>query len=145
VRLGVGLGEITTAIDPKNSILCDGPAFWRAKEALDSLYEDNYYQTLTTRVVLKTEPLALVQELANQSCLLGDQMVSGWKNKQRELATYQVLHYGYEKVPQVQLAKELHITPQQIFTTLKAMGLSAYLEAKDRSQTLLLKEIEAHS
>ena len=141
--MGVGLGEITTAIDPESSIPCDGPAFRRAKEALDSLHQDNYYQTLATRVGLKTEPLALVQELVNQSCLLGDQMVSGWKNKQIELATYQVMQYGYEKVPQVQLAKELDITPQQIFTTLKAMGLSAYLEAKDRSQTLLLKEIDA--
>jgi hypothetical protein len=143
VRLGLGFGEITTAIDRKSSILCDGPAFWNAKEALDSLYEENYYQTLTAKIVFPEKQGELVQELVNQSFLLGDQMVVGWKKRQLELATFQLLHHGYEKVAQVQLASELGMSPQQIFTTSKAMGLSAYLDTKSKAQTLLLREIEA--
>jgi DNA-binding CsgD family transcriptional regulator len=144
LRLGIGFGKITTEIDPKSSILCDGPAFWNAKEALDSLYEENYYQTLSTRFEATQGKLEIVKELVNQSCLLGDQLVVGWKKRQLELATYQILNHGYEKVPQIQLAQELGLSPQQVFTTLKAMGLYAYLDSKNRAQTLLLREIEAN-
>jgi hypothetical protein len=144
LRLGLGFGEITTEIERKSSILCDGPAFWNAKEALDDLYEENYYQTLSTRLVSTQSTLELVKELVNQSCLLGDQLVSGWKKRQLELATYQILNHGYEKVPQIQLAQKLGISPQQVFTTLKAMGLYAYLDSKKSTQTLLLREIEAN-
>ncbi|AEV28720.1 hypothetical protein SpiGrapes_0894 [Sphaerochaeta pleomorpha str. Grapes] len=143
VRLGLGLGEITTAIDPKSSILCDGPAFWNAREALDSLYDENYYQTLTAKIIFPAKRGDLTQELVNQSFLLGDQLVHGWKKRQLELATFQILQHGFEKVPQVQLASEMKISPQQMFTMIKAMGLIAYLDAKSRTQTLLLREIEA--
>jgi hypothetical protein len=144
LRLGLGFGEITTEIERKSSILCDGPAFWNAKEALDGLYEENYYQTLSTRFEATQGKLAIVKELVNQSCLLGDQLVSGWKKRQLELATYQILNHGYEKVPQIQLAQKLGISPQQVFTTLKAMGFYAYLDSKKSAQTLLLREIEAN-
>lgn len=41
-RIGIGLGEISTKIDPKISIGADGQAFWRAREAIEYVHSNNF-------------------------------------------------------------------------------------------------------
>src|SRR5690554_4679195 len=54
LRWGIGVGELTTPIKIKKvSIGTDGPAYWHAREAIESVHEDNDYGLLNEK--LKTE------------------------------------------------------------------------------------------
>lgn len=41
LRFGIGLGELSTPVNEKAAIGMDGPAFYRAREAIDSLKQDD--------------------------------------------------------------------------------------------------------
>jgi hypothetical protein len=144
VRMGIGYGTIATAIDAHASILADGPAFWFAREALDELYEHSYYRVRCTALVADAQLLQTVGPAVDRICLLADQIASGWKNRQLEIAMQQVLVHRYEPVAQNQLAKELGMKPQQLFASAKAMGLSAFLDGKRTAQLLLSERTKEH-
>jgi hypothetical protein len=41
LRFGIGLGELSTSVNPAAAIGMDGPAFYRARDAIDSLKQDD--------------------------------------------------------------------------------------------------------
>ncbi|WP_422479431.1 SatD family protein [Pleomorphochaeta sp. DL1XJH-081] len=140
IRFGLGLGEIHTKIDYKQSILADGPAFWSAREAMGAIDNLDYYGTHFIHICIADPSLRWLQTLVNQILVGQDLLVAGWKNKQIELARWYIRQHGYAEVPQTQLAKEMQISVQQVNSTIKAMGFFAYLDMKKYTEKTL-KEI----
>lgn len=138
VRLGIGFGTIETSIEPAQSILSDGPAFWNARKALSLVREQDYYDTRTTALYTDGARLQTITNLVNQVLVLQDQVASKWMNTQIELAKYYLMHHGYEKVTQTQMAKEMSLRVQQVNTTIQAMGFFAYLDTKRETQRTLV-------
>ena len=140
IRLGLGFGEIQTRIDRKQSILADGPAFWKAREALDIVNELDYYDTHSIHLCIAAGQHPLwVQTLVNQVLVGQDLLVAKWKNTQLTLARQYLVHHGYEKISQTTLAKELGLTVQQVNTTIQAMGFLAYLDMKRNTEQTLIQ------
>ncbi|MDT3360333.1 MAG: SatD family protein [Spirochaetota bacterium] len=141
IRIGLGFGAIETAIDPKQSILADGPAFWNARAALQQVQQEDYYGTRTLAFCLKDKHLESVKRLVNQVLVLHDQVSSKWKNTQLELARHYLLTHGFEKVSQTRLAKEMGLSTQQINTTIQAMGWFAFLDTRRETEQVLLQVV----
>ncbi len=141
IRIGLGFGAIETAIDPKQSILADGPAFWNARTALQQVQQEGYYGTRTLAFCLKDKHLESVKRLVNQVLVLHDQVSSKWKNTQLELARHYLLTHGFEKVSQTRLAKEMGLSTQQINTTIQAMGWFAFLDTRRETEQVLLQVV----
>ena len=73
--------------------------------------------------------------------VLHDQVSSKWKNTQLELARHYLLTYGFEKVSQTRLAKEMGLSTQQINTTIQAMGWFAFLDTRRETEQVLLQVV----
>ena len=58
IRFGLGLGEIVTEINREQSIGSDGPAYWRARAAIDVIHEKNDYGSSRIAVSLGDEELS---------------------------------------------------------------------------------------
>ncbi|NCB72041.1 MAG: hypothetical protein EOM45_09755 [Clostridia bacterium] len=137
VRIGIGYGAIDTAIERNLSILCDGPAFWSAKEALSEVVEQDYYRTRTMAFCMSDAHPHMIETLVNQVLVLQDQVSSKWKNTQLELARHYLLTHGFEKVSQTRLAKEMGLSTQQINSTIQAMGWFAFLDTRRETELTL--------
>lgn len=138
VRMGIGFGAIETSIKRTQSILSDGPAFWNARKALSLVREQDYYDTRTTALYTDVQGLQTITGLVNQVLVLQDQVTSRWKNTQLELAKHYLMHHGFEKVSQTQVAKEMSLRVQQVNTTVQAMGFFAYLDTRRETEQILI-------
>jgi len=137
VRMGIGFGTIDTGIVRAQSILSDGPAFWNARQALSLVREQDYYDTRTTAVYTDVPRLQSITSLVNQILVLQDQMASKWKGTQLELAKHYLLHHGYAKISQTQVAQEMSLRVQQVNKTIQAMGFFAYLDTRQETEQVL--------
>ena len=138
VRVGIGFGTIETGIVRTQSILSDGPAFWNARQALSLVREQDYYDTRTTALYTDVPGFQTITSLVNQILVLQDQLASRWKGTQLELAKHYLMHHGFEKVTQTQVAKEMSLRVQQVNTTIQAMGFFAYLDTRRETKQILM-------
>ena len=139
IRFGLGFGEIHTKVDKKQSILADGPAFWKAREAMDIVSDLDYYGTHSIHLCFQDQKHLCMQTLVNQVLAAQDLIVAKWKNTQITLARWYLMYHGYGKISQTMLAKELQLTIQQVNNTVKAMGFIAYLDIKRNTEQTLIQ------
>lgn len=137
IRMGIGFGTIETAIERKQSILADGPAFWNARYALAQVQDHDYYNTRTLALRMGENCHEQLETLVNQVLVLQDQVASRWKNTQLELARHYLSSHGYERVSQTQVAKEMKLSTQQVNTTVQAMGWFAFLDTRKETERVL--------
>lgn len=142
-RFGIGIGSMSTSINPQMSIGADGPAFWLARDAIASVHQDNDYGQTRTRLFGLP---GLHRELVNNQLALSDHIKRGFTGVQQ--ATYAALLqqgiYG-DSFDQQQAAGQLGITPEALYRRLKLSGIKAYLRSRADLQTWLrsLMETEA--
>ncbi|RSJ92186.1 hypothetical protein D8792_02935 [Streptococcus cristatus] len=58
IRFGLGLGEIVTDINREQSIGSDGPAYWKARAAIEAIHEKNDYGSSRIAVSLGDDELS---------------------------------------------------------------------------------------
>ena len=81
LRFGLGLGEILTSINPALSLGADGPAYWRAREAIQQVHQQHHYETVHVYLVTGQEDQ---DATLNHSLALSEFVRSSWIPSQVE-------------------------------------------------------------
>lgn len=122
LRYGVGIGEISTGIDPDKALGADGPAYHRARDCVNAL---RARKTQGFPVLVRTG--GAEDSLLDGLCLLLDGLVSGWSSKQAEcVRSMRVLG------EQLVVAERLGLTPSTVSRTLARAQYEKYETALDR-------------
>lgn len=110
IRFSVGIGEITTPINKKQSIGMDGPAFYNARKGIDKLKETPYY--------LLIEGIENNKRLIENILFLISHLTSTWKKTR-----YNVLTLLYENKNVFEISKKLKITDKSVYKNINAGSL----------------------
>lgn len=142
-RFGIGLGTMSTAIDPESSLGADGQAYWHARAAIDRVHDhDDYGMTRTCFLGLTPARDAV----ANSVLALGDAMKRGLSQVQRETFGYLLKQGIYQPgFDQRAAAQGLHITPEALYKRLKLSGIKTYLRSRAALHGLISEETGSHA
>lgn len=127
IRFGVGVGDIYTPINYELSIGADGPAYWKAREAINYIHQHNDFKRNNLRIEIDQRESDLINELLG----LCGYIESTWLVSQQELIKNIVLRYGYDlEIKQVVMAKDLQLSTQNLYLRLKKMGYYNYIRSR---------------
>jgi len=90
LKVGVGIGEITTLIDRTASIGSDGPAYWSARDALTILKTERKLRDRSIYVEIYENycDSSINANHINSYIALMELVKKGWKSKQNDLFNY---------------------------------------------------------
>lgn len=129
IRFGIGIGTIETEINVLSSTGADGPAYWCARRAINSIHHHNDYKK--SKILIEAQNKTDFMDVVNESLRLCDHTESKWRETQRELVKQSVLNFGHEtQVPQKKLAELLNITVQTVNSKIQSTGYYNYLRLK---------------
>lgn len=122
LRFGVGIGEVDTKIDAKNTALIDGPCYHRAREAIRKVEESEkkYSSALTNMMVITNH--AKYDSLINSLLLMCYTVRQSWSKRQNEI--YHL--YQNNKLSQTEIAERLGINQSSVNRSLKHAHYYAY-------------------
>lgn len=136
VRYGIGIGEISTEINPELSIGADGPAYWNAREAIQTVHRNNDYGRSNIHVIsnYQNEALPLVNELLKASAMIAN----GWRSTQVEVMRALLeQNIWTDKFDQVGLAKKLNISGSILSQRMATSGIKLYLRSRAEAEEAL--------
>jgi len=125
VRFGIGMGELTAGLESHLACEIDGPAFYRAGDALEQARRKRRFMVYQTGQELFDRPL-------NALCHLVRLIQDGWTLRQQEVVG---LYQG--GLTQREVAQQLGITQQAVADALQKAHWEAYSEAADTIRWLL--------
>ena len=129
-RFGLGIGRLTTEIDPFTSIGADGPAYWKAREAIDFIHKINDYGRANIHLNVQ-EPDETV-DLINQILRLTAFQVSGWRESQIEV--YEVIMeeeiLDPDEINHQRIAEKLDILRSSLTRRFESSGIKRYMSAR---------------
>ena len=112
LRFGLGLGEILTSINPAVSLGADGPAYWRAREAIQQVHQQHHYETVHVYLVTGQEDQ---DAILNHSLALSEFVRSSWIQSQMEtFRTILDLGYYQSRFDQKRVAICMYAVPDDI-------------------------------
>ena len=128
IRIGVGVGSITTDIDPNMPLGADGPAYYCAREMINELRSlEKKNRESRSDILIKIEDHAEISSLINTVFTLSAAIKSEWTNRQRE-----IIHlYGYSGKTQKEVADFLHINQSNVQKALAGSNYYAYRKSMD--------------
>ncbi len=129
LRFGIGVGEITTEIDPEMPLGADGPAYYNARAAINQLKDREKKRKSgesNILIVADCENEAEVK-LLNTILSLGTVIKNRWTQRQREVIRDHIEHGGN----QVKAAERLGITQSNVNKNLTKADYYSYKEAMD--------------
>lgn len=135
VRFGIGVGEITTAIDPRWAIGADGPAYHRAREAVQYLKQKEKKKSTgdaDIRLEIDGDKEAAV-ELINTILSLMSAVKRSWTDRQREAAWDLLEHRDSQSA----VAGRLGITQSSVQKNLARGHYYTYKEAMEKVEQAL--------
>ncbi|MCU9533254.1 SatD family protein [Streptococcus sp. CSL10205-OR2] len=139
IRFGIGVGEMLTDINEKQSIGSDGPAYWYARQAIDYIHDNNDYGTNFIAVCVEEEALG---KTINSVVAAAEFIKSKWTSTQEEILTSLLEQNSYdEKFEHKKIAHLLGLTPSAFNKRLKASGLKIYLRLKRQAMNTILQII----
>ncbi len=115
-RFSIGIGELTTKVNTKQSIGMDGPAFYFARTGLNELKNTYHLFTLNAD---ESENL----ELAKQSLFLISHISYNWS-----LTRLKILCMLYEGKPVKEISKKLKITDKAVYKNIDSGALNIIIE-----------------
>lgn len=128
IRYGIGLGSIKTNINYDKSIGADGPAYWNAREAIETVYNNNYYGTSKIFFLSKGNDDKIINNLLAYT----DWMKESWTDSQRKILHTLLDNNNYnEKFQQKTLAKQLKISESAMSRRIKSSGIKLYLSSRN--------------
>ncbi len=110
IRFSIGIGEITTPINKKQSIGMDGPAFYNARKGINRLKETPYF--------LLIEGIENNKKLIENILFLISHLSSNWKKTR-----YNILALLYENKNVIEISKKLKITDKAVYKNIDAGSL----------------------
>ena len=129
LRFGLGLGEILTSINPAFSLGADGPAYWRAREAIQQVHQQHHYETVHVYLLTGQENQ---DTILNHSLALSEFVRSSWIQSQME--TFRtILDFGYyqSRFDQKRVASALGLSSSAFAKRMKSSGIKLYLDVKN--------------
>lgn len=135
IRFGIGIGKITTEINSDMAIGADGPGFYKAREAIEILKNDeqrNAVRPSDIRIEIDEDNTS-VSSLLNAVFSLMEVIKSSWSERQREIIS------EYEKYDesQTECAKRLNITQSSVQRSLTKGNFYSYKSAKETVVSVL--------
>ena len=129
LRFGLGLGEILTSINPALSLGADGPAYWRAREAIQQVHQQHHYETVHFYLVTGQEDQ---DAILNHSLALSEFVRSSWIQSQMEtFRTILDLGYYQSRFDQKRVATALGLSSSAFAKRMKSSGIKLYLDVKN--------------
>ncbi|CAM4078741.1 DNA-binding protein [Streptococcus penaeicida] len=135
IRFGLGLGDILTAINPQISIGADGPAYWKAREAINYIHQKNDYGH--TQIAIRTgqEP---EEDILNSLLSAGEAIKSSWRASQLDVFHALIeANYFDEQFDQGEIAKRLNLSPSALSKRLKSSNIKVYLRTRQSALQLI--------
>lgn len=129
-RFSISVGEITTPLNPKQAIGMDGPAFYRARDELETLKKGRGLFTLSG---VSSDCL----RLANLSLNLVAHNVRKW-NPTR----IQVLDRLYAHSPVSEIAQALQLSDKAIYKNIDAGELEQVMETFKEAERLINQAVD---
>lgn len=129
IRFGVGIGKITTEINRELSIGADGPGYYNARAAIESLKEDEKRKRINAanvRFEAEEEKHSTVMMLNTITTLLMA-IKDTWSDRQREVICEMLVHGE----SQVDVAKRLGVNQSTVQKILAKGKFYAYKDALD--------------
>ena len=140
IRFGIGLGAMLTDINTEQSIGSDGPAYWRAREAINRIHAKNDYGSNHLAVSLENEESS---QLVNAMLAACSFIKGKWTQSQLEILQCLLVQGIYDEgFSNKKIAELLAISPSALNKRIKASGLKIYLRNKRQAMDLILKEAE---
>lgn len=135
LRFGIGVGEITTEINPEMAIGADGPGYYMAREAIETLKKNeqkNKMQTADIRIEIAQDEQG-VSSMLNTIFALMAVIRNGWTERQREI----IVDYMRYQGSQTECAMRLNVTQSSVQRGLTNAHYYAYAEAKNTVRSVL--------
>lgn len=137
IRFGIGLGEILTIIDPRQSIGADGPAYWEARKAIDFIHDNNDYGT--SQLAFSSE-YKQIDRVVNPLLTSSDFLRASWNSSQTELFETLVANKIYqEDFKQKPIAEKMKLSQSAFTKRLKSSGIKLYLRNRQTAMNLILQ------
>lgn len=138
IRFGVGVGQITTEINAEMAIGADGPGYYKAREAIETLKHSEYRnktQAANIRIEVENDENSIAIMLNTIFSLIAV-IQNNWSERQREIV------WTYEKYggSQLECAERLSVSQSSVQRSLINGNYYAYKDAKETINTVL-KEI----
>ena len=129
IRFGIGVGAITTEINPELAIGADGPSYHRARNAIEFLKKNerkNKTHSFNIRIEIdeEKEPIA---EMLNTIFSLSAVIKNSWTDRQREI----IWDFDYYQDGQEKSAERLGIAQSSVQRGLIKGNYYAYKEAME--------------
>ncbi len=137
-RFGIGMGQITTNIFSEMALGADGPAFYRARSAIELLKENESKKkaVLSDLSFRFEEKSSTTERLLNTAFTLLYSLEHTWTDRQREIITDQLFHQDGQKAS----ALRLGITQSAVHKALSAGSYYTYEKAL-KEITSVMEEI----
>lgn len=135
IRFGIGVGGITTAINANMAIGADGPAYYRARNAIEILREKekgNKQGGCSIHIEVD-EQEELVTDLLNTVFSLMSVLQNHWTKRQREI----IYDFDCHKDSQRKTASRLGITQSSVQKGLAGSNYYAYRDARATAEKVL--------
>lgn len=129
LRFGIGVGEVSTMIDFKNTLEMDGPAYHRARAMMDTMHEmKTQYSVRQTNIMIASgDDNREIDELMNATLSVCSALKSKWTDRQKEI----VHHYLTHDENQYKTATALDIGQSSVNKALKSTRFYSYKAAMD--------------
>ncbi len=129
LRFGIGVGTLTTEVDPTTSIGADGPAYWKAREAIEFIHKNNDYGRANIHLSVQEQDDTV--NLINQILKLTALQVSGWRDSQIEV--YKIILeedlMEPEEINHQRIAAKLDILTSSLTRRFESSGIKRYMSA----------------
>ncbi len=134
IRFGVGIGEITTEINFEMAIGADGPAYYKAREAVEILKKNEKKQKVhVPDIRIEIDNNAEVTLGLNTILSLMSVVKGKWSDRQREIVNEVERCGGSQK----KCADNLKIAPSSVQRGLRGADYYAYKRAVDNVHRIL--------
>jgi len=111
IRFGIGIGRITTDINPDFPLGADGPAYYNARKMVDAIKSiEKKNRTSDADVMIATEGSPPSDQLLNTILSLNAALKKKWSDRQREIVFDCILHGDN----QVKAAERLGISQSSV-------------------------------
>lgn len=137
IKFGIGLGEILTVIDPKQSIGLDGPAYWEAQKAIKVIQDkDDYGSSL----VAFSSEYKQIDRVINPLLTSSDFIKATWNSSQTGLFEFLINNKIYqEEFKQKPIAEKMKLSQSAFTKRLKSSGIKLYFRNRKTAMDLILQ------
>ena len=141
LRWGIGIGRLSTPIkNRKVSIGTDGPAYWHAREAIESVHQYNDYGQLNEKLASDQPEI----DFLNSIIRLQNVIKNDWTMSQKQTALIILNEAGYEEFTNQTIKKAMSNQLGQAVSeqTVSKRIISTHIKQYAHSRKLVAEKIE---